>query len=404
LIQKKIFVSQNKMFGDFAMSDFLAVEPQEERLVGYLLKHGSVNAGDIEDFLQRLEEQGLSPQQVVTDGSALYPEVIARVWPEAAHQLCLFHQTRLLLRAVRKTLLQIPKTLPEPPRQENRKSGRLLLSTKTDARKRARRIAIVLKLRQQGMAIRAIARHTGHNVNTVRRWLRGTVRMPEQIPEVSKEELLLPTPFEKEESGTLPEKEESPPSPWSSWEEVETVRQEFKELKFKLMARTSSLSPEEQERVSELLAGPLGERLSGIYRFTQKWYAIWWDEKGKRQDKEQARKHFEQWRHFEEAKEFPLLAQLQRRWDEGVFEELSHFLENEEWKGTSNAAERKARHVRQLQSPHFNWRNDEMLEGALKASAILQMQRLTENGQNKPAFSRRGRPSMKTHTEPFLRL
>jgi len=33
----------------------------------------------------------LAPQVVVTDGSSLYPAVLAEVWPQAAHQLCVFH-------------------------------------------------------------------------------------------------------------------------------------------------------------------------------------------------------------------------------------------------------------------------------------------------------------------------
>lgn len=31
------------------------------------------------------------PRGVVTDGSNLYPELLAGLWPEADHQLCLFH-------------------------------------------------------------------------------------------------------------------------------------------------------------------------------------------------------------------------------------------------------------------------------------------------------------------------
>jgi len=53
----------------------------------------------VEGFLERLRDAGIAPAEVVTDGSALYPEVVIRVWPQAAHQLCLFHETRRLLRA-----------------------------------------------------------------------------------------------------------------------------------------------------------------------------------------------------------------------------------------------------------------------------------------------------------------
>jgi len=38
-------------------------------------------------FLKNLRGKGFSPKVVVTDGSNLYPEV----WPQARHQLCVFH-------------------------------------------------------------------------------------------------------------------------------------------------------------------------------------------------------------------------------------------------------------------------------------------------------------------------
>ena len=42
-------------------------------------------------FLTNLKAWGLSPEVVVTDGSHLYPEILAELWPEARHQLCVFH-------------------------------------------------------------------------------------------------------------------------------------------------------------------------------------------------------------------------------------------------------------------------------------------------------------------------
>jgi transposase-like protein len=57
-------------------------------------------------FLQNLKTWGLSPDVVVTDGSNLYPAVLAELWPDAAHQLCVFHVIQdineLVLGAVRR--------------------------------------------------------------------------------------------------------------------------------------------------------------------------------------------------------------------------------------------------------------------------------------------------------------
>src|SRR5512143_1110408 len=53
-----------------------------------------------------LKTWGLDPEVVVTDGSNLYPTVLAELWPDADHQLCVFHIitdiNKLTLDAVRR--------------------------------------------------------------------------------------------------------------------------------------------------------------------------------------------------------------------------------------------------------------------------------------------------------------
>ena len=68
----------------------LATDPMQDLPVAFAL----VAANDqphMERFLKNLKAWGLLPRVVVTDGSNLYPTVLARVWPQAAHQLCVFH-------------------------------------------------------------------------------------------------------------------------------------------------------------------------------------------------------------------------------------------------------------------------------------------------------------------------
>ncbi|MBI3942187.1 MAG: hypothetical protein HY326_04170, partial [Chloroflexi bacterium] len=75
----------------------LAVDPAApdgDRLVGYQLVTGSLDASDMEAFLTRLKAAGIAPAEVITDGSSLYPAILRKIWPQAAHQLCLFHETR----------------------------------------------------------------------------------------------------------------------------------------------------------------------------------------------------------------------------------------------------------------------------------------------------------------------
>jgi transposase-like protein len=57
-------------------------------------------------FLKNLQNWGFSPQVVITDGSSLYPALLAELWPQAQHQLCVFHVlqdiTTSVLNAVRR--------------------------------------------------------------------------------------------------------------------------------------------------------------------------------------------------------------------------------------------------------------------------------------------------------------
>jgi hypothetical protein len=83
----------------------LATDPLSDLPVAFAL----VTANDqphMRRFLGNLKAWGLAPEVVVTDGSNLYPAVLAELWPDAAHQLCVFHVikdiTQLILEAVRR--------------------------------------------------------------------------------------------------------------------------------------------------------------------------------------------------------------------------------------------------------------------------------------------------------------
>ena len=172
--------------GDLAL--LLAVDPSApdgDRLIGYQLVHGNVSAGMVESFLMRLKATGIAPDEVITDGSALYPAVLAKVWPVAAHQLCLFHETRRVTAAVRDVIKAVRKQLPSPPAVPGvGRGGPLLPQPPSDDlndpatqrwhwRRAMRRagIAEMHGLTAQGMSQRAVARQTGHHRQTVKRWL-----------------------------------------------------------------------------------------------------------------------------------------------------------------------------------------------------------------------------------------
>src|SRR3954449_2576828 len=71
----------------------LATDPLQDLPVAFALV--AKNDHDhMRRFLKNLKAWGLSPEVVVTDGSNLYPELLAELWPEARHQLCVFHTVR----------------------------------------------------------------------------------------------------------------------------------------------------------------------------------------------------------------------------------------------------------------------------------------------------------------------
>src|SRR5436309_281043 len=68
----------------------LANDPIAHRVVGYRLVKVNDHA-HLRCFLRTLQYWGFEPKVVVTDGSNLYPTVLKEVWPNAKHQLCVFH-------------------------------------------------------------------------------------------------------------------------------------------------------------------------------------------------------------------------------------------------------------------------------------------------------------------------
>jgi Transposase len=68
----------------------LATDPIGDFPVAFALV-GANDQDHMGRFLRNLKNHGFSPQVVVTDGSNLYPKLLAEIWPKARHQLCVFH-------------------------------------------------------------------------------------------------------------------------------------------------------------------------------------------------------------------------------------------------------------------------------------------------------------------------
>jgi Transposase len=68
----------------------LATDPLQDLAVAFALVQSN-DQGHMRGFLKNLKNWGLQPEVVVTDGSGLYPTLLAELWSAARHQLCIFH-------------------------------------------------------------------------------------------------------------------------------------------------------------------------------------------------------------------------------------------------------------------------------------------------------------------------
>jgi transposase-like protein len=255
----------------------IAVDPATsdgDRLVGYELIHGRVDRKEVEDFLSRLKCAGMDPEEVVTDGSPLYPNPLKEVWPHAAHQLCLFHESRLVTAEIYKARGALRKVVPKPPPASppRRLLGRPRKKYPSPEKLAAHRAAIVrvYALHEQGVSIRGIRRCTGHSRNTIKRWLRG--KIPKEIAQTE-----FPTEWILEEIlGEGGASEEEPlipeaPSPWSSWEEVSKVRNLLWNVRYVILRRPEHLTKKDREKLGLLLESPVGEEVRLLRGFLEEW-------------------------------------------------------------------------------------------------------------------------------------
>lgn len=353
----------------------LAVDPagpEGDRLVGYQLVAGSVDQATIATFLTHLKQAGIDPDQVITDGAAVYPPLLAQIWPAVAHQLCLFHETRRVTRAVDDVAKAVRKTLPTPPPATRLQlGGRKRTSTPpagaTDAaserwrwrqERRHAASAQVHALRQRGVSLRAIARATGLNRRTVTAWLK-----PEKS---TAEEPMSPTALAPPPPAA---ETETPPAPWTSWDEVRTVRADLKRRRSLLLRRPDHLDAAEEAQLQALLASPIGADLQLARRFLTDWYGIWRDGDGRRREVSTAQERYELWRDNPEYARLMPLRRIQHSVDAARFRQLSHFLREPSWEATNNGAERMGRTFRHRQKPHFNLRTTTSIGNALKVRA-----------------------------------
>jgi Transposase len=114
----------------------LATDPLSDLPVAFALVAAN-DQGHMRGFLKNLKTWGLMPRVVITDDSNLYPAVLAELWSEAEHQLCVFHIikniNKLILDAVRRLRTAMSRR-GKAGRQKKR--GRKSKKAKTAAKRR----------------------------------------------------------------------------------------------------------------------------------------------------------------------------------------------------------------------------------------------------------------------------
>jgi hypothetical protein len=410
----------------------LAVDPaapEGDRLVGYQLVTGSVKQTDVAPFLARLQAAGIQPDEIITDGSSLYPTLLKQLWPSAAHQLCLFHETRRVTAAVQQVYREVRSAIPKPPPAwaqapnagtenrphppEFRGRPRTLIPaadvTDLDAQAwRARHaarlagIAQVHALRHGGLSVRGIARQTGLARQTIDAWLRQPVPgldagADEETPpaiHTGSDVAVSPQPAAPAMPViTMP----PPPAPWASWEEVRQTREQVTASQWLLLRRPDHLNAQEQAQVEGVLASPVGGHLQVARAFLVDWYGLWRDEHGQRQSLDAAQTRYQHWQTNPAYQAVVPLQKSLAAVDGPHFAQLSQFLKHPTWEATNNGAERAGRAFRHLQGPHFNLRTPTSIEHALAARAHIAKDTIMLQASASPSRCGRGRKPGRVH-------
>ena len=90
----------------------VAVDPINDRTILFDLVDGR-DSDALKGFLEQLDGMGIDPQVVITDMWKAYHSAILDVFPEAEHQLCVFHVIQAMMKHTNKAMLTYRRELPK---------------------------------------------------------------------------------------------------------------------------------------------------------------------------------------------------------------------------------------------------------------------------------------------------
>jgi Transposase len=121
----------------------LCTDPIADLVVAFALVSRNDEA-HMRRFLTNLKSWGLLPRVVVSDGSSLYPAVLAELWPHARHQLCVFH----ILKEINDLIIQAVRRLAHAMARRG-KAGRKRKRGRPSKAQQAVRAALGLTLKEK---------------------------------------------------------------------------------------------------------------------------------------------------------------------------------------------------------------------------------------------------------------
>jgi len=95
----------------------VAVDPINDRTLLFDLLD-SRDSDSLQGFLEQLKAMGIDPLVVITDMWDAYRVALAEVFPEAAHQLCVFHVIKNVMKHTHKAMLAYRRGLPKRTAQQ----------------------------------------------------------------------------------------------------------------------------------------------------------------------------------------------------------------------------------------------------------------------------------------------
>ena len=150
----------------------LASDPIADNPVGCALVSRN-DAAHMVRFMRNLKNHGFSPRAVVSDRSPLYPAAIESVWPDAKHQLCVFHAISEINKLVLDAVRQVRRELK--PKQIKKGRGRPSRRQQARARKlKEQRAQADLLFRNRHVLVRKRSKMTS-----------GQQKLLEQLPSLS---------------------------------------------------------------------------------------------------------------------------------------------------------------------------------------------------------------------------